>query len=740
MAKAGDGAHVAPGLSREIINLMHRPGPRNEKRPAWKSDSTALVSGGYGFMIWRDAAGIDRLVVDKNGDINIKDAVTDVWSAAIVGADRAVTDWTNYKKALYWMADFGYDVPQRFSYDGVALDIDPFRERLSSLSLCAWKDRIWMFNVAQFVWNRLDTSGAYVASGYTYTNVSAITVVTSGITTVHWGPTSNVTAMVERANATTLLSSNEPQTVVLRSDMQGVSPQWRMPMTLEVFVSSAAPRNTTVLVGSIRRPTAANGYRYRVTVGGVTAVGEPAWGTVPGGITADGPVSWVNDGPDAFASSEFMVGTSLDNRGNFETNAVRATIPPIPDVLIVGARWKYGNTSFPTGWNFGPIIVALKDGLTDGDPRKRNYGQQFTVGKFFYEFFNMESILTGAIKFPNRIICTEAGIPREIRADVYFEVVDGEGGGTAIRPMKEFLCAYKRRSISVYQVVEGTAAARLPIRFVATFPGVGCIGTRAIEEFEGRHYFIGEAGVYVFDGTQDPQEITDDAVRETIFARTGTYVEDILGLAPILRIDEKNREVRIYTQSDRIHVYGIDSKRWTSIDIVKDTGGGRSTVQDLIYHRRKFYAIATTNGLVREDLTTVRDEVYVAGVVSAFDVTTEAWLHVFEQIPRTDMLIEELEIHHEIAGDQTGSTLEIAVSNDRGKTFPKQHTVTIPITTDNQPIRVPLWQSGADLTVRLRHKGATGPAFFNAFWIGAWTQDLGGELSDSVPATVSAAL
>jgi len=147
--------------------------------------------------------------------------------------------------------------------------------------------------------------------------------------------------------------------------------------------------------------------------------------------------------------------------------------------------------------------------------------------------------------------------------------------------------------------------------------------------------------------------------------------------------------------------------------------------------------LAETNGPLREDLTATQDDVLAGG---SFDVPAEVWLHPYEAIPRVDTLIEEIELHHDIDGVQGGSVLEVAVSFDRGATFPKEHEKTIPITAGKKPIRIPLWQSGANMTVRLRHTGKAGPSYFNVFWAGMWIQPLGEETNASIPATVSVSL
>lgn len=690
-------------------------------------------------MKWRDTTNnVDRLLVNAGiNALHVKDlSPAESWAGPISGAVQTIRDYANFQQAIWWMGASASGVPQRYSYDGVTLDIDPFRERLSSISIAPWKNRLWLANIFEFITNQIGAGNAYGNSGsWTFTNINVNQVTVGSTVLTTWTPTSQTSAKAEVKTAFAVPASSEDTFVLFHSDLLGLATVLRMPLTLEVFTSQAAARVTPAVVGDIRVPTVANGFRYRAITAGLTGVGEPAWNTVIGSVTNDNVAQWENLGVDAWISTEIEVDNSRDNRGQWQTEWALARFAPMPSSMIVGIRIKFGTTARAV-WDIQPIGVGFKDGKADGAIGKQNYGQQLTVGRFFLDFFNKESVDSGFVNYPNRVIACEAGLPREWRADMYWDMVEGEGGIVAARPLQDSMVLYKRNAINVYDVVEGTAAARLPMRYARTFFGVGLLHAKAQASFEGRHYFVGEQQVYVFDGTNAPQALADDSMREAIFDH-GTNWQDT---AALLQVDEGNRELRLHTQSGKLWIYGIDTKVWTSQNITKDGAAGVSTIGDLIYFRNKMYAVATTNGLVREDVTATKDEVYTAGVVTSFDVTAEVWLHPFESIPRSDVLIEGIEIHHDITGDQTGTTLEADVSFDRGVTFPDYLKVTVPITTDDQPIYIPLWQSGANLTVRLRHIGKSGPTYFKVFWAGAYVQDLGEETNDSIPTVVSAAL
>lgn len=57
-----------------------------------------------------------------------------------------------------------------------------------------------------------------------------------------------------------------------------------------------AATSTAYSVGQVVRPSAGNGYLYRVVVAGTSGGSAPTWGTTVGRETADGTVVWLNIG------------------------------------------------------------------------------------------------------------------------------------------------------------------------------------------------------------------------------------------------------------------------------------------------------------------------------------------------------------------------------------------------------------------------------------------------------------
>lgn len=740
MATAGDPAAVAAGFSEVQRNLQVRQGGRLDKRLAWKSESFSAKDG---FIVWRDFTNDRNALATSDGSFYIQ-ASNGTWGAATAtGLNAGVQDYTNMGKRVYWISNVAGDIRSTFSYDGTTTETSgtgALGETISGETVCSFQRRLFLGNISMFVWNRLGVARAYGGS-WTTNLVDVSTQTITGATIASITPQSSLGTENLIANGYTVPSGTKDGYLVYLAQFKSKSATYDMPLTISIYLHTVMTRSAAVVVGTRRRGDSGTGlsYRYRVITAGTTGAGAPAFTTAAGSTFADGTATWVNDGPMEVVSQAITV-PSLTKSPNPTSFAVEALTAACPTDTEYGVKIKFGNESVPTGFERHAIEFGFKDAtLSDGDPRKANFGQQLTVGRLKYPFFNVEMQDSAALKFENRILWCETDFPKYWRMINYVDLTDEPGKITVIRPHAGRLIAFMRTATFVYQ---GTARPNEPLQKEQVYMGVGCLGTRAIEFFEGAYYFIGEHQVYRFVPGSAPEPIVHEGLIEDVMARGADWVEDqATDDKPLIAINEKDREIWVYTQKAKIWVYSLDRNAWWYIDVIKDSSGGASEIVDMIYYNSRMHLIARTNGFVKQDSATTQDQSFATGSVVNFNVPAELWLHQLELPQRDDLFLEEIGLHNQVSATQSGSTFTAAVSFDGGVTFPRSNTVTIPVSTGGkQRMPVPLQQTGNNLTVKLTHDGLTGPTYFNILQVDGWVQQMGPEQPDTIPAQVSSSL
>lgn len=738
MFSAGDPERIPDGMCRLAENVVFRPG-RIEKRPPFIYES---VVDGRGFANWHDAANkVERLARFGEGggasvQIFLKSQTgSETYGAAVTGFAATagqwyVADYCNYRGKLYFSLTNGGtpttvpgSIPEALgSFDGATITQYPLGgDTLFAFTVKPFVDRLILGNVVSSVQNRLGTTNAYDSTAWaqvttTRTNITNGSAITSRIT-----PTGTTNSQIYLVDQYTIAAATTDTTLIFRSDLRNTSPTYEMPLTLEIYYSQIWVTLTAYSVGAIRVPTTAtgNGFKYRVTVAGTAAVGEPIWPTTVGTTVVDGTVTWICDGPDALGSLPATLPT-ISEESEFLPYFVRGVHQPSPASSKVGVRLKFGTAAVGT-ITLVPIDISLRDGVTDGDLTKRCFGQQLTTGKFIYPFFNQQSSATATIALDNDLYYTETSDPNTILGASFQRLSDLPGRVTASAVVGGRYVAFKRQGMWVFQ---GGTDPNIPLIRERFFANVGCLGPRAWCVFEDVLYFACDYEVYRWTPGGVPEPLCGDAIREELYTKA-TFIETkeaanpAMSLVAGLTVDEKNRDLIVSLQKGFWHCMDLDTGRWSRFSEAAYTTAvlGPSlhcpTWNSLTKHI--YYGIAVS----RYDDSSTAESTF-SGLTSVTSTVT------LRPLPRSEIGLDKIWISHMATGDQSSSTLAASVSFDVGATFTKTNTVRVPVVAANVSGRFPIAirQSGPRLVVKLAHLGNAGGASFTLTGVDAVTRVL----------------
>lgn len=724
MARSGHVSTIPDGYARLVQNLVYRPN-RVEIRPPFSDDG--LPAAVYGLANWNDLANQqERLVAitntggPPNPTISVKSTTTESYAGTFQPSSAIgtgyVPDHANYRGVLYLTDAFtvSYNsVPSATmgSFDGTTFKPNPLGgETLGSLTVTSFIDRLFLGYVRSSVTNQLGTTTAYDSTSWISTSATTENLVSSTSTISRVTPTATTGSKIEKGGVYTIAASASDTNLVWRSDLRNTSPTFEMPMTIEIFIKQVWAATTAYVAGTLRAPTTGNGFRYRVQsiTTGISAGVEPAWPTTVGTPIVDGGVTWVCDGKDALASQPLAL-SPASLAGTWSTFWCQASVPPMPAATNVAVRIKFGTEARPT-YDLAPVDISLKDGVADGVLTKRNYGQQLTVGKFFYPFFNQQSSATATIDLDNDIYWTETSDPNTIEGNNYYRLQDLPGKVTGATTVGGYYVVFKRRGMWVFQ---GQADPENPIRLVRFYSEFGCIGPRALTVFEDTLYFVGENEIYSFRFGGQPQPLCGDAMREEIMAKGSSWVESQAGTAiaavASIGIDQQNRDLLVNTQFRTVYCLHLDSGAWSKF--VPGTLGASAQAYGLFtWNQTKGHLYCATSdntgGVVRYNIgSNGQDE--SPDAKSAFPQIYLTFRPLESIFPAHEITLEDVTLYHTTTN--ASGTLKVEVSLDGSATWTKYSAVTLrnsATTTVGIRDTIMLRQSGQNLAVRLNLSGA----------------------------------
>lgn len=727
MFSAGDPSTLADGLVSLLRNYIIRPN-RFEGRPAFVYDSLDAVSG---FALWQDMTlELQKTLAMCSADDKLytKNANGVGYTAGLAGLTTSarLTSFTNFLGKLWMAFDNGTKTPTSMAvYDGIAINTAPFNSAINSRTVTAFINRLFLTFARVVVapsQNQFPTSCFFFGSFgsiWVLTNVTISQITTStGKIINRIFPTSTAASACSVYYSDPAIGTNvrgiqavaaatTPKQYLWRSDLRGVHPLYDVPITLEwVMIKTWQVNNPYALGDIVVAAVAGSDYIFRCTTAGTSGGGAPAWSATIGATIAADTVTWTNEGSAILASLETVVPHS-NGSGLFNTFWLPVTVPPRTNAVSITTRIKFYNSIYPALTILAPIDTGEIDGVADGDPSKKTYGQQVTLGDFYYPFANVESASSATVNI-DAVIWSEIEQPGRILARNTYPLSEVAGNSTAAIVSNGRYVVFKRNGMWIFK---GNPDINEPILPESAAISVGCVGPRALDvSRDNMLYWIGMNHVYRMKVGSDelPQEIDSPGMFEEIMARGSNWVEgqSVYNL-PLLVIDHANKDVWVYTQKGKIYVYSIQSGLWSYLD-TNPTGTPaevRAMAFDPVSNRMlvSFGGAAAT----RFDETSDLADTIVTGGGTTWNILNEVVPKPFELFAaRYEATLLEVGLFH-LATIQNGS-LSISYSYDRGVTFTVPDGYPVASWLGNPRIRLPLAATGESVTIKLSRTGAGG--------------------------------
>ena len=284
MFSAGDPSAIPDEHTVLMKNMLIRPGPRFDARPPATYDSLMTAQG---LLQWEDLKDQQtRFLALDATKLYQKATSGETWDAgtATVTGTRMV-DYANYRGKVYVMMDDGAGSPSAaMVWDGTTLSSAPFNSTINGRCIAAFNDRLFIGYPRVTITNLVGFITGYDWTGpigWVATSASASNVtVATGATVCRISPTSTAAVcsmLFLKAGPLSIVNasaSSSEQNFIWRSDIRGVDPTYRVPITLDWILFRVKGDTTAYAVGDIvtspSTPASAlpTAQRYRCTVAG----------------------------------------------------------------------------------------------------------------------------------------------------------------------------------------------------------------------------------------------------------------------------------------------------------------------------------------------------------------------------------------------------------------------------------------------------------------------------------------
>lgn len=753
---AGDPSTIPDGYVRQLSNMLVRPGPRFDSRPPAVYDGLSSING---LAKWEDLVNqVTRFIALDSSKLYKKATSGEAWDAGTSGLTvTRLTSYENYRGKLYMMFDDGAGSPSVAAvYDGTNLSVTPFDSPIVARKVVTYGDRLFFFyprvTVTPLDCAANDPTNLYDWSGASFVKSGSVSVknitFAAGVTECQVFPTSTTGTNNWVRHALTVVPSttvDDKMFLTWRMDLKNLDATTSIPLILKIGIRLTILRTTAYVVGEVYADASYNAL-WRCTKAGTTAGGAPAYPATLGTTVVDGTAeftSFILGGLDGSArgfvpvASQPITLPDATSSPDFSTFFVTAKLPQWTNPGGLSGSsivWMLGfwNTEADTLPSLAGVSVSLKDGIADGDARKKNRGGQVTVGSFYVPFVNTETAITATINLESTVWSETSSVPPIIRAANTYEPKEAAGLPTDGIVVQRRLVMFKRRAIWVFTL---TPDPDNPIIEESIRVGVGGISPMGSDKLDDEVFFVGENECYRMKIGDAPQPFAGDAMREEMFAKGANWVESqsTYNLAR-LAIDQKNREVWVYTQKGKLYVFNLATSAWSTCDIQSQE------VAAMAYNpsTTKMEISLGGKGLVRlDDTTTAQDTIDNTGTL--YLVIKTIILRPFELYhPRAELCLHEVGIFHLATAAQTTESLFVLTSNDRGTTFPHFMDVRFDPTIERVPLT--LYQFGVSVMPAIVHYGSAGRAAWSLSKAEALIELLSGEWPRTQPTQLGSSL
>jgi hypothetical protein len=307
------------------------------------------------------------------------------------------------------------------------------------------------------------------------------------------------------------------------------------------------------------------------------------------------------------------------------------------------------------------------------------------------------------------------------RSTAFYLLAEMPGPITALHAADTRLFAFKENGLWTFGY---STDPDIAIQLEQFHRNVGASNDRCVGTYKGRVYFCNRNGLYSYSPGSAPEQVAHDGIKTMAWSSyVPLYTWETI--APVMLAIDQTDGVIYLSDERRVWAFDIESESWAEV-VVTDAGlSPQPVIHDIFFGRIGDEPKATLRLLVGQDVNDVSTLSVLRMSGSGTDdtrglsdnINAEYWFHTIQTpSPIMDMMVETLELDHEITSADPADTFALSLSQDDGVTWTdlgSYHIDQIQSGGDTQVLSFPVWRSVRRPIFRLIHSGKGGEAAFN---------------------------